>query len=38
MNATEALKSIAADSMKTEHLQFEIGDTVKVYVKIREGE
>ncbi|MDD6395368.1 MAG: 50S ribosomal protein L19 [Acutalibacteraceae bacterium] len=38
MNATEALKSIAADSIKAEPLQFEIGDTLKVYVKIREGE
>lgn len=38
MNATEALKTIAADSMKAEPLQFEIGDTLKVYVKIREGE
>lgn len=38
MNATEALKSIAADSLKSEPLKFEIGDTLKVYVKIREGE
>lgn len=38
MNATEALKSIAADSIKAEPLQFEIGDTLKIYVKIREGE
>lgn len=38
MNAAEALKSIAADSIKPEPLQFEIGDTLKVYVKIREGE
>lgn len=38
MNAAEALKSIAADSIKSEPLQFEIGDTLKVYVKIREGE
>ncbi len=38
MNAAEALKSIAADSIKEQPLQFEIGDTVKVYVRIREGE
>ena len=38
MNAAEALKAIAQDSMKAEPLQFEIGDTVKVFVKIREGE
>ncbi|MBQ5544238.1 MAG: 50S ribosomal protein L19 [Clostridia bacterium] len=38
VNAAEALKSIAADSMKAQPLSFEIGDTVKVYVRIREGE
>ena len=38
MNATEALKSIAADSMRAEPIKFEIGDTVKVFVKIREGD
>ena len=38
MNATEALKSIAEDSMRAEPIKFEIGDTVKVFVKIREGE
>lgn len=38
MNATEALQLIAKDSIKEKPLQFEIGDTLKVYVKIREGE
>ena len=38
MNAAEALKSSAADSIKEQPLQCEIGDTVKVYVRIREGE
>ena len=38
MNAAEALKSIAADSIKEQPLQFEIGDTVKVSVRVREGE
>ena len=35
MNAAEALKSIAEDSMRKDPITFEIGDTVKVYVKIR---
>ncbi len=35
---SEALKKIAADSMKSELPQFEIGDTVKISVNIREGE
>lgn len=34
----DALKLIAADSMKSELSQFSVGDTVKVHVKIREGE
>ena len=38
MNAAEALKSIAADSMRAEPIKFEIGDTIKVFVRIREGE
>ena len=38
MNAAEALKSISADSMRKEPIEFEIGDTLKVFVKIREGE
>ena len=34
----DALKLIAQDSLKAEKPSFEIGDTVKVDVKIREGE
>ena len=34
----DALKLIAADSMKDNAPKFEIGDTVRVDVKIREGD
>ena len=34
----DALKLIAQDSLKSEAPVIEIGDTVKVHVKIREGE
>jgi len=34
----EALKIIAADSLKSELPKFHIGDTVKVHVNIREGQ
>ena len=34
----DALKTIAQDSMKAEAPQFGIGDTVKVHVRITEGE
>ena len=34
----DALKMIAADSIKENRPQFEIGDTVRVHVNIREGE
>ena len=34
----DALKLIAADSMKAEVPSFKVGDTVKVDVNIREGE
>lgn len=34
----DALKTIAADSVKAEAPQFKIGDTVKVSVNIREGQ
>ena len=34
----DALKMIAADSIKENRNQFEIGDTVRVHVNIREGE
>jgi large subunit ribosomal protein L19 len=33
-----ALKLIAAESVKSDLPQFEIGDTVRVHVNIREGE
>lgn len=34
----DALKMIAADSIKENRPQFKIGDTVRVHVNIREGE
>ena len=34
----DALKQIAQDSLKTTVPQMEIGDTVKVYVRIKEGD
>lgn len=34
----DALKLIAADSLKKNLPEFEIGDTVRVHVNIREGE
>lgn len=34
----DALKLIAADSLKAETPEFAVGDTVRVDVKIREGE
>ena len=34
----DALKTIAASSVKSEILEFSIGDTVKISVNIREGE
>ena len=34
----DALKTIAADSMKNELPEFRIGDTVRVGVNIREGD
>ncbi len=34
----DALKLIAQDSMKADAPQIKVGDTVKVHVKIREGE
>ena len=33
----DALKMIAADSIKENQPKFEIGDTVRVHVNIREG-
>lgn len=37
MNATEIIKSIEAKQLKTEVPEFRIGDTVRVYGKIKEG-
>ena len=34
----DALKLIAQDSLKAEKPAFEIGDTIRIDVKIREGE
>ena len=37
MNATEIIKSIEKEQLKSEVPQFRVGDTVKVYGKIKEG-
>ena len=37
MNANEIIKSIEAEQLKAEVPQFRVGDTVKVYGKIKEG-
>ncbi len=37
MNASEIMKSIESTQLKTEVPEFRVGDTVKVYAKIREG-
>ena len=37
MNASEIIKSIEAEQLKAEVPQFNVGDTVKVYDKIKEG-
>lgn len=37
MNANEIIKSIEAEQLKTEVPQFRVGDTVKVYGRIKEG-
>ena len=37
MNASEIIKSIEAEQLKAEVPQFNTGDTVKVYGKIKEG-
>ena len=37
MNASEIIKSIEADQLKAEVPVFSVGDTVKVYGKIKEG-
>ncbi len=37
MNANEIIKNIEAEQLKAEVPQFRVGDTVKVYGKIKEG-
>ena len=37
MNAYEIIKNIEAEQMKAEVPEFSVGDTVRVYAKIREG-
>ena len=37
MNASEIIKNIEAEQLKAEAPQFRVGDTVKVYGKIKEG-
>ena len=37
MNASEIIKNIEAEQLKADEPQFSVGDTVKVYGKIKEG-
>ena len=37
MNAKEIIKNIEAEQLKAEVPEFNVGDTVKVYGKIKEG-
>lgn len=37
MNASEIIKSIETEQLKAEAPEFRVGDTVKVYAKIKEG-
>ena len=37
MNASEIIKNIETEQLKAEVPQFSVGDTVKVYGKIKEG-
>ena len=37
MNATEIIRNIEKEQLKSEVPQFRVGDTVKVYGKIKEG-
>ena len=37
MNASEIIKNIEAEQLKAEAPQFRVGDTVRVYGKIKEG-
>ena len=37
MNASEIIKNIEAEQLKADAPKFRVGDTVKVYAKIKEG-
>ena len=37
MNASEIIKNIETEQLKAEVPEFRVGDTVKVYAKIKEG-
>ena len=37
MNASEIIKSIEAEQLKAEVPEFHVGDTIKVYGRIKEG-
>ena len=37
MNAREIIKNIEAEQLRADALEFNVGDTVKVYGKIKEG-
>lgn len=37
MNASEIIKNIEVEQLKAEVSEFRVGDTVKVYAKIKEG-
>ncbi len=37
MNASEIIKNIEAEQLKADAPEFRVGDTVKVYAKIKEG-
>ena len=37
MNASEIIKNIEAEQLKADAPQFSVGDTVKVFAKIKEG-
>lgn len=37
MNANEIIRNIEAEQLKADAPEFRVGDTVKVYAKIREG-
>ena len=37
MNASEIIKNIEAEQLRADALEFNVGDTVKVYGKIKDG-